>query len=155
MKTRHYFSGALVFALVVAAGRSAAQQDNLSAVSPSPDAPMNPSAPRIAFAVHGGAGTIERDKLTPDLEKKYRSALEHALKVGYEILMRGGSSLDATEAAIRVLEDDPHFNAGKGAVFNSAGVNELDASIMDGKTLKAGAVASVRRIRNPISLARL
>jgi beta-aspartyl-peptidase (threonine type) len=74
---------------------------------------------------------------------------------GYAILQRGGSSLDATEAAVRVLEDDPHFNAGKGAVFNSAGVNELDAAVMDGKTLKAGAVASVRRIKNPISLARL
>lgn len=116
---------------------------------------MNQSAPKIAFVVHGGAGTIEREKMTPELEKKYRGALEQALKVGYEILLRGGSSLDATETAVRLLEDDPHFNAGKGAVFNSAGVNELDASIMDGKTLKAGAVASVRRIRNPISLARL
>src|SRR4029077_12876687 len=76
-------------------------------------------------------------------------------KKGYEILLRGGSSLDAVETAVRFLEDDPNFNAGKGSVFTSAGENELDASIMDGKTLKAGAVASVKRVKNPISLARL
>ena len=116
---------------------------------------MNQSAPKIAFAIHGGAGTIERDKMTEEKEKAYRAGLEKALKAGYEILQRGGSSLDAVETAIRLLEDDPHFNAAKGAVFNSEGVNELDASIMDGKTLKAGAVASVRRVKNPISLARL
>lgn len=110
---------------------------------------------QIALVVHGGAGTIERGRITPEREKEYRSGLELALKTGYEILQRGGSSLDAVEAAVRALEDDPHFNAGKGAVFTSAGVNELDAAIMDGKTLKAGAVASVRRIKNPVSLARL
>src|SRR5207244_10976943 len=74
---------------------------------------------------------------------------------GYEILKRGGSSLDATEAAVRVLEDDPHFNAGHGSVFTSDGTNEMDASIMDGKTLKAGAVGSVQHVKNPITLARL
>ena len=109
----------------------------------------------IAFVVHGGAGTIERDQMTPQREKEYRSGIEHALKVGYDILQHGGSSLDSVEAAVSTLEDDPHFNAGKGAVFTSAGDNELDAAIMDGKTLKAGAVASVRRIKNPVSLARL
>ena len=116
---------------------------------------MNQPATKIALAVHGGAGTMERNKMTADNEKAYRDGLEKALKAGYEILQRGGSSLDAVETAVRLLEDDPHFNAGKGAVFNSEGVNELDASIMDGKTLKAGAVASVRRIKNPIGLARL
>jgi beta-aspartyl-peptidase (threonine type) len=74
---------------------------------------------------------------------------------GYEILKRGGSSLDATEAAVRVLEDDSHFNAGRGSVFTSAGTNEMDAAIMDGKTLAAGAVAGLKHIKNPISLARL
>jgi beta-aspartyl-peptidase (threonine type) len=110
---------------------------------------------KIGLVVHGGAGTIEREKMTPEREKEYRAGLENALKAGYEILKRGGSSLDATEAAVRALEDDPHFNAGKGAVFTSAGVNELDASIMDGKTLKAGAVASLRHVKNPIRLARM
>ena len=113
------------------------------------------SSHHIMFAIHGGAGTITRDNLTPDQEKDYRSGIEHALKTGYEILRRGGSSLDAVEAAVRTLEDNPLFNAGKGSVFTSEGVTEMDASIMDGKTLKAGAVASVRRIKNPISLARL
>ena len=115
--------------------------------------PMNKS--KFGLVIHGGAGTMERGKMTPEREQKYRSGLERSLKTGFEILQGGGSSLDATEAAVQVLEDDPHFNAGKGAVFTSAGTNELDASIMDGKTLKAGAVASVKRIKNPISLARL
>src|SRR5207302_2359920 len=84
-----------------------------------------------------------------------RDGLERALKAGYEILQRDGSSLDATEAAVRVLEDDPNFNAGKGSVFTSAGTNEMDAAIMDGKTLKAGAVASLKHVKNPIVLARL
>jgi L-asparaginase / beta-aspartyl-peptidase len=110
---------------------------------------------RIRLAVHGGAGTIERSKMTPEREREYRAGLERALTAGYEILKRGGSSLDAAETAVRVLEDDPHFNAGKGSVFTSAGTNEMDAAIMDGKTLAAGAVASLRHIKNPISLARL
>jgi beta-aspartyl-peptidase (threonine type) len=115
----------------------------------------NMETKKIGLVIHGGAGTIERSNMTPGRESEYRAGLERALKAGYEILKRGGSSLDATEAAVRVLEDDPLFNAGKGSVFTSAGTNELDASIMDGKTLKAGAVASVKHIKNPISLARL
>jgi beta-aspartyl-peptidase (threonine type) len=110
---------------------------------------------KIGLAVHGGAGTIERSKMTPQKEHEYRAGLERALAAGYEILKRGGSSLDATEAAVRVLEDDPHFNAGRGSVFTSAGANEMDASIMDGKTLKAGAVGSVQHVKNPVGLARL
>jgi beta-aspartyl-peptidase (threonine type) len=109
----------------------------------------------FGIVIHGGAGTIERSTMTPEKERAYRAGLERALTAGYEILNRGGSSLDATEAAVRVLEDDPHFNAGRGSVFTSAGTNEMDASIMDGNTLKAGAVASVKRVKNPISLARL
>jgi beta-aspartyl-peptidase (threonine type) len=93
--------------------------------------------------------------MTPENEKAHRDGIEQALKTGYAILERGGTSLDAVEAAIRVLEDDPLFNAGKGAVFTHEGTNELDSSIMDGKTLNAGAVAAVKHIRNPISLARL
>src|SRR5205809_4559141 len=110
---------------------------------------------KFGLVVHGGAGTIKRSNMTPERELEYRTGLERALRAGYEILKRGGSSLDATEAAVRVLEDDPHFNAGKGAVFTSAGTNELDAAIMDGKTLAAGAVAALKHVKNPISLARL
>lgn len=110
---------------------------------------------KITFVVHGGAGTIRRETMTTEKEREYRAGLENALKAGYGILETGGSSLDATEAAVRVLEDDPHFNAGKGAVFTSAGTNELDAAIMDGNTLRAGAVAVLRHIKNPIELARL
>ena len=113
--------------------------------------PMN----EITLVVHGGAGTIERAEMTPQREKEYRSGIQNALHAGNEVLQRGGSAVDAVEATVRVLEDDPHFNAGKGAVFTDAGTNELDAAIMDGRTLKAGAAANLRHIRNPISLARL
>ncbi len=107
------------------------------------------------LAIHGGAGTIDRAKMTPEKEAAYRADLERALRMGHAILAKGGSSVDAVEATLRVLEDSPLFNAGKGAVFTHDGRNELDASIMDGATGKAGAVAGVRRVRNPISLARL
>ena len=107
------------------------------------------------LAIHGGAGTIERAKMTPEKEAAYRADLERALRTGHAILAQGGSSLDAVDAPLRVLEDSPNFNAGKGAVFTHDGHNELDAAIMDGATGSAGAVAGVRRIKNPISLARL
>jgi beta-aspartyl-peptidase (threonine type) len=107
-----------------------------------------------ALAIHGGAGVIERGSLSPEQERAYRAALSVALEAGSAVLRRGGSSLDAVEAAIRLLEDDPLFNAGRGAVFTADGRNELDASIMDGRTRAAGAVAGVTRTRNPISLAR-
>jgi beta-aspartyl-peptidase (threonine type) len=110
---------------------------------------------KFGLVIHGGAGTMERGKMTEAIEREYRDGLERSLKAGFEILRRGGSSLDAIEVAVRVLEDDSHFNAGRGSDFTSAGTNELDASIMDGATLKAGAVASVKNVRNPISLARL
>ena len=110
---------------------------------------------KFGLVIHGGAGTIERSKMTPKREHEYRAGIERALAAGYDILKRGGSSLDATEAAVRVLEDDPHFNAGRGAVFTNVGTNELDAAVMDGKTLKAGAVACLKHIKNPVSLARL
>ena len=110
---------------------------------------------KFGLVIHGGAGTIERGKMTPEQEREHRDGLERSLKAGFEILKKGGSSLDAVEAAVRVLEDDPLFNAGKGAVFTDAGTNELDAAIMDGRNLGAGAVANLCHVRNPISLARM
>ncbi len=111
--------------------------------------------PKFGLVIHGGAGTISRDKLSPEMEQNYREKLEEALQAGFEILASGGSSLDAVEKAIVIMEDSPLFNAGKGAVFASSGQNELDASIMDGKTLQAGAVSGVKHIKNPIKAARL
>ncbi len=108
-----------------------------------------------ALAIHGGAGTILRSQMTPALEAEYRNGLEDALKVGWEILEKGGSSLDAVEVAVCSLEDFPLFNAGRGSVFTHEGEQEMDASIMDGKTLKAGAVAAVKNVKNPVHLARL
>ena len=144
--------------LFSAAALSFAQKQSTSA-QPANGATLenqpNMKAQKIGLVIHGGAGTIERSKMTPEKEREYRTGLERALTVGYEILKRGGPSLDATEASVHALEDDPHFNAGRGSVFTSAGTNEMDASIMDGKTLKAGAVASVKHIKNPIGLARL
>ncbi|MCF8366494.1 MAG: isoaspartyl peptidase/L-asparaginase [Bacteroidales bacterium] len=107
-----------------------------------------------ALVVHGGAGNLNPDDFTDEKEKAYREKLSEALSAGGKVLENNGSALDAVETAVRILEDSPLFNAGKGAVFNADGVNELDASIMDGLTLNAGAVANVTRIKNPISAAR-
>lgn len=115
---------------------------------------QGPQNPRLGFVIHGGAGVIKRGSLTPAQEKEYRDKLEEALMTGYKALQAGKSSLDAVEIAIRILEDSPLFNAGKGAVFTHDGKNELDSSIMDGKTLAAGAVAGLHHVKNPISLAR-
>lgn len=109
----------------------------------------------FAIAIHGGAGTILRENMSREVEEEYRAKLLEALSEGYEVLENGGSSLDAVTAAVVIMEDSPLFNAGKGAVFTHNGLNELDASIMDGKTLKAGAVGAVRNIKNPVKLARL
>jgi L-asparaginase / beta-aspartyl-peptidase len=114
----------------------------------------SPAPPKWALAIHGGAGVIQRSSMTRETEAAYRAALSAALESGAKLLRDGGTSLDAVEAAIRLMEDDPFFNAGRGAVFTSAGRNELDASIMDGATLNAGAVAAVTRTRHPITLAR-
>src|SRR3974390_729061 len=107
-----------------------------------------------AIVIHGGAGVIERSKLGPEGDKEYRAGLDRAIHAGAAVLEKGGSAVDAVEAAVHVLEDDPHFNAGKGAVFTRKGKNEMDAAIMDGSNLKAGAVAGVQGVRNPISAAR-
>jgi beta-aspartyl-peptidase (threonine type) len=109
----------------------------------------------FAIAIHGGAGTISRAALDPEREVAYRAALERALRRGHEILAQGGTSVDAVAATVVTLEDDPLFNAGRGAVFNAEGEVEMDAAIMDGATLKAGAVAGVKRVQNPILAARL
>ncbi|WP_245798425.1 isoaspartyl peptidase/L-asparaginase family protein [Cnuella takakiae] len=109
---------------------------------------------KFSLVIHGGAGTILKKNMTPEKEKAYQQALNDALQAGYKILNSGGSALDAVEATVRVLEDCPLFNAGKGAVFTNEGKNELDASIMNGKNLAAGSVASVTTIRNPITAAR-
>lgn len=114
-----------------------------------------PAHQPIAIVIHGGAGTISPKDMTPALEAKYRATLRRALTSGYAVLKKGGSSLDAVQASIEVMEDSPLFNAGKGAVFTHDGKNEMDAAIMDGSTLKAGGVADVQHVKNPIALARL
>jgi beta-aspartyl-peptidase (threonine type) len=108
----------------------------------------------VAIAIHAGAGTISRENLDADREREIRAALERAVRAAHVILADGGSSLDAVTRAVTLLEDDPSFNAGRGAVFNAAGRHELDASIMDGSDLAAGAIAGVHNVRNPILLAR-
>jgi L-asparaginase / beta-aspartyl-peptidase len=108
----------------------------------------------FGLAIHGGAGTLPRAEMGGEIERKYRSGLAAALDAGYAVLQRGGTSLDAVTRSVTVLEDNPLFNAGLGAVFTYDGANELDAAIMDGRSLKAGAVCGVTHIRNPIELAR-
>ncbi|HMT45717.1 MAG TPA: isoaspartyl peptidase/L-asparaginase [Novosphingobium sp.] len=117
-------------------------------------AQARPAKPRWSIAIHGGAGTMTREAMTPGKEAEYRAALDRALAAGTAVLERGGSAMDAVEAAVVVMEDDPHFNAGRGAVFTWDGVNELDAAIMDGRTRAAGAVTGVTRTKNPVRLAR-
>jgi beta-aspartyl-peptidase (threonine type) len=108
---------------------------------------------KIAIVIHGGAGTIVKENITPELERSYFLKLEEAIRVGYEILKNGGSSKEAVEKTIHVMENSPLFNAGHGAVLTSDGTAELDASFMDGETLDAGAIAGVKNIKNPISAA--
>jgi beta-aspartyl-peptidase (threonine type) len=120
-------------------------------------APRGPAIqhPQFFLVVHGGAGTIRRAEMTPAQDSAYRAKLTEAIRAGYDVLRGGGASLDAVMATITVLEESPLFNAGRGAVFTNAGTNELDAAIMDGASLRAGAVAGVRHIKHPIALARL
>jgi beta-aspartyl-peptidase (threonine type) len=120
------------------------------------DARADDATPKVKWAIvlHGGAGTVPKDAPAEEVAA-YRTGLQRALEAGKKILESGGTSLDAVEQTIRVLEDDPLFNAGVGAVFNAEGGHELDASIMDGRTLDGGGVAGVTTVKNPISLARL
>jgi L-asparaginase / beta-aspartyl-peptidase len=115
---------------------------------------VSPEKQEWAIVIHGGAGGITRESITPELDKEYRAGLQVALNTGKKILEEGGSALDAVEQTIKTMEDNPLFNAGKGAVFTHEGKNELDAAIMDGSNLAAGSVAGVTDIKNPISAAR-
>lgn len=108
----------------------------------------------ISIAIHGGAGTISRSRLTPALEAEYIDTLRTAASMGYQLLAAGGTALDVVEDVVTILENSPLFNAGRGAVFNHEGKHSMDAAIMDGSNLKAGAVAGVSRVKNPVSLAR-
>lgn len=131
---------------------------NISAQSSNSVAPAivtSNAQSKVAFVIHGGAGVPSRKEMTAAMEKDYRTALMLALTTGAKVLQSGRDGLDAVTAAINVMEDSPLFNAGKGAVFTSAGTNELDSSIMEGKTLQAGAVAGLKHIKNPINLARM
>ena len=111
--------------------------------------------PEWTLLIHGGAGVMRRAEMTPDMDAAYRAGLNDALEAGSKVLASGGLAVDAVEAAVRVLEDNPNFNAGRGAVLTREGVAELDASIMDGRDRKAGAVAQVRTVKNPIRAARM
>ena len=127
----------------------------IAAMLAAPAAARAPKAqPKWALIIHGGAGVIERASMDPATEAAYREALASAVAEGQRVLEKGGDALDAVEAAIKVMEDDPLFNAGRGAVFTAEGRNELDSAIMDGASMKAGSVAGVTRTRHPISLAR-
>lgn len=130
---------------VIACHMACAQQDPAGADSPA----------GFVIAVHGGGGVRDRQDMTPALEAAYRGALREALEAGYEVLAAGGDGVTAVEAAIRVMEDSPLFNAGKGSSYNAEGYHEMDASIMNGANLDAGAVAVIQRVKNPISVARL
>lgn len=127
----------------------------LAAAAALPAAPLPAAEHPIVIVIHGGAGVIERSRMTAEREASYRAGLAAALDAGYAVLERGGAALDAVGAAVRTMEDDPQFNAGRGAVLNHDGLCELDAAIMDGSGPRAGAVAEVHHVKNPIDLARL
>src|SRR5438105_2453055 len=115
---------------------------------------MNPQH-KAVIAIHGGAGVIERADMSPEMERAYREGLAEALEAGRDVLTAGGSSIDAVIAAVCVMEDSPLFNAGRGAAFTADGRNELDAAVMDGATLRAGAITLVTRVKNPVKLAKV
>lgn len=119
-----------------------------------PAQPAAAPARPFGLAIHGGAGNLTPERIPPAAQQLYRAGLERALAAGYAVLERGGAAVDAVEAAVRAMEDDPVFNAGLGATLTRDGTHELDASVMDGVTLAAGAVAGVKRVRNPVGLAR-
>ena len=148
--TKRLLTSFILLVLAVLPSVSSAQKGGFTEIKQL----QGPQNPRLGLVIHGGAGVVKRGSLTPDQEKEYRAKLEEAVTAGYKALQAGKTSVDAVEIAIRILEDSPLFNAGKGAVFTADGRNELDASIMDGKTLLAGAVAGLHHVKNPITLAR-
>ena len=141
----------LTFALILSASAQSAARIHRSATAHDP-APAHPH--HWAVVLHGGAGVIERSSMSPEAEKEYRDGLNQAITAAGAVLDKGGSAVDAVQAAIELLEDNPLFNAGRGAVFAADGTNQMDAAIMDGANLKAGAVADVQHTRHPIDLAR-
>lgn len=144
----------LIAVLFIVALVASCQEKQTSEQGETAQNPTESSAERpLALVIHGGAGTIKRENMTEEMETAYRAKLEEALDAGYAVLEAGGSSVEAVRSAINIMEDSPLFNAGKGAVFNSLGKHELDASIMEGETLNAGAVAGVSHIKNPIDAA--
>jgi beta-aspartyl-peptidase (threonine type) len=152
---RRALSAAALAALLLPLGCSTAltsKREEDRRMSSSDD--VSKPAPRWGIVIHGGAGVIKRESLTPEREAAVRAVLTEALQAGHAILAKGGSSLDAVTAAVRVMEDSPLFNAGKGAVFTHDGKNELDAAIMNGRTREAGSVAGLHHVKNPITLAR-
>lgn len=148
MQSRRWAQAALAGALLGTAVACFAQTNE--------QAPLVTQAPpgKWAIVLHGGAGVIQRSSMTPERDKAYRAGMDEAVRAAAKVLDANGPAVDAVEAALNKLEDNPLFNCGKGAVFTADGKNELDAAIMDGKTLQAGAVAEVTRTRNPISLAK-
>lgn len=140
-------AAALCAALWIAAPPRARAGDLPSKQAAAPARPFG-------LAIHGGAGNLTPERLPPPAEQAYRAGLERALAAGYAVLERGGAAVDAVEAAVRAMEDDPVFNAGLGATLTRDGTHELDAALMDGRTLAAGAVAGVKRVKNPVGLAR-
>jgi len=152
---RRVLSAATLAALLLPLGCSTAlttTREEEKRMSSSDD--VSKPAPRWGIVIHGGAGVIKRESLSPEREAAVRAVLTESLQAGHAILAQGGSSLDAVTAAVRVMEDSPLFNAGKGAVFTHDGKNELDAAIMNGRTREAGSVAGLHHVKNPISLAR-
>jgi L-asparaginase / beta-aspartyl-peptidase len=143
----------LLLCLLLAAGAAGLAPGGSADRPGNAQAASSDNARDIVFAIHGGAGGITRQSVPPELEQEYRAALRQALEAGYAVIQRGGEATDAVKAAIVTMEDSPLFNAGKGAVFTTDGKHELDASIMDGKTLDTGAVTGVEHIKNPIELA--
>lgn len=144
------FFAVLTFSALISCGNNADSTQNQT----SETTKTSTEQPTFGIVIHGGAGTILKKNMTDSLETAYKEILEKAIRVGHKILEDGGDAMDAVTATINVMEDSPLFNAGKGAVFTHEETNELDASVMDGKTLNAGAVAGVTRIKNPIDLAR-
>lgn len=144
----------LVFALFGTLACNNSSEENSQITSaPEADSETQDTLPNFGIVIHGGAGTILKENMSDSLEQLYRAKLEEAIRTGHEILANGGTALEAVQRTINVMEDSPLFNAGKGAVFTNEGTNELDASIMDGSNLNAGAVAGVTTIKNPINLA--
>ncbi|HEX5749484.1 MAG TPA: isoaspartyl peptidase/L-asparaginase [Archangium sp.] len=152
---RRALSAAALAALLLPLGCSTSlttRREDEKRMSSSDD--VSKPAPRWGIVIHGGAGVIKRESLSPEREAAVRAVLAESLQAGHAILAKGGTSLDAVTAAVRVMEDSPLFNAGKGAVFTHDGKNELDAAIMNGRTREAGSVAGLHHVKNPISLAR-